>query len=67
MYQVEDKAHGSAVMSFINMGIATVVVLSLSFLPLTKFLLPLAFCSIVVAMVIILLLAPRENVHPDIL
>lgn len=64
MYQVEDKAHGSAVMSFINMGITTVVVLSLSLLPVTKFLLPLAFCSIVVAMVIILLLTPWRSVQP---
>lgn len=61
MYQVEDKAHGSAVMSFINMGIATVAVLSLGFFSVTRFLLPLAFCAIVVVMMMILLLAPRDS------
>ncbi len=50
MSQVEDKAHGSAVMSFINMGIATVVVLALSLLPVTKMLLPATFILIVIAM-----------------
>ena len=63
MYQVEDKAHGSAVMSFINMAIPTVAVLSLSLLPVTKFLLPLAFCSLVVATMITFLLAPLESIQ----
>lgn len=40
MSHVEDKAHGSAVMNFINMGLATIAVLSLGFFPMTATLLP---------------------------
>ena len=53
MRGVEDKAHGSAVMSFINMGFATVVVLSLGWLPVSTFLLPvlfLAFCATLIVL-----------------
>lgn len=40
MSHVSDKAHGSAVMNFINMGLATLVVLSLSLFPINPSLLP---------------------------
>jgi len=46
MDQVTDKAHASAVMNFINMGFATVVVLLLGLLPNTAGLLPWAFICI---------------------
>jgi len=40
MSHVADKAHGAAVMSFVNMGMATCVVLSLGLLSVTALLLP---------------------------
>lgn len=49
--QASDKAHGSAVMNFLNMGLATVVVLTLGFFSITKFLLPLAFIIISMMMI----------------
>lgn len=39
----EDKAHGSAVMSFINMGSTTLVLALMSFFPVTNMLLPMVF------------------------
>lgn len=43
MSTVEDKSHGAAVMSFINMGLGTVVVLCLGWLPVTTLLMPVLF------------------------
>ena len=43
MQQVSDKAHGSAVMNFVNMGTATLAVLSLGYLPSTTIVLPLVY------------------------
>lgn len=40
---VEDKAHGSAVMSFVNMGVATVVTLAVESLPIIPILLPTVY------------------------
>ncbi|HAU1152281.1 TPA: multidrug effflux MFS transporter [Legionella pneumophila] len=40
MNHTPDKAHGSAVMNFINMGLVTVVILGLSVLPMSQYLLP---------------------------
>ncbi len=40
MSDTEDKAHGSAVMNFINMGLATAAVLSLGFFSMSTALLP---------------------------
>lgn len=40
MSHTSDKAHGSAVMNFINMGLVTVVILGLSVLPISQYLLP---------------------------
>jgi MFS family permease len=48
MSDVKDKSHGAAVMSFINMGTATVVVLGLGWLPVSIYLMPvlfIAFCT----------------------
>jgi DHA1 family bicyclomycin/chloramphenicol resistance-like MFS transporter len=53
MSHVTDKAHGSAVMNFINMGLATIAVLSVGYISLNKLVLPLVFitlCSIMVVM-----------------
>ena len=43
MSHASDKAHGSAVMSFINMGLATFMVLNLSYIPMNVFVLPIAY------------------------
>lgn len=40
MSHTEDKSHGSAVMNFLNMGLATLVVLSASLLPMRSITLP---------------------------
>ena len=50
MSHVSDKAHGSAVMSFVNMGLATVVVLSLGFFPMKPLLLPAIYLGITLGM-----------------
>jgi DHA1 family bicyclomycin/chloramphenicol resistance-like MFS transporter len=43
MQNIDDKAHSSAVMSFLNMGTATLAVLSLGFFHLSESLLPTMF------------------------
>lgn len=43
MSHVSDKAHGSAVMNFINMGLATLAVLSLGLFPIKSLLLPIIY------------------------
>ncbi|CAN5440289.1 MFS transporter [soil metagenome] len=50
---VEDKAHGSAVLNFLNVGLATIMVLSLSFFSMEIFLLPIIYfvlCGLMVVM-----------------
>lgn len=49
MSHVTDKAHGSAVMNFINMGLATLVMLGTSLLPITALLLPSIYIGLCVA------------------
>lgn len=51
MSHVRDKAHGSAVMSFINMGLATLVVLSLGIFPTKEILLPIVYILIAGGMI----------------
>jgi len=53
MAHVEDKAHGSAVMNFINMGLATLVVLSLGLFPTYAIVLPLIYLVLCFAMTVI--------------
>jgi len=48
---VSDKSHGSAVMNFINMGLATLVVLSVGYFSLQPLLLPMVYLSLCVAMI----------------
>lgn len=50
MNQVSDKAHGSAVMNFINMGLVTLIVLGLGLFKTTALLLPVAYLIICLAM-----------------
>lgn len=51
--QVQDKAQGSAVMSFINLGFTTLVVLSLGLFPITRLLLPANFLALCFVMILI--------------
>ncbi|MBS0351171.1 MAG: MFS transporter [Proteobacteria bacterium] len=53
MSQITDKAHGSAVMNFINMGLVTVIVLSLEWFKTTTLLLPVIYLLIGLAMLVI--------------
>lgn len=46
MSRVTDKAHGSAVMNFINMGLATVVVLILGYFQMSTILLPAVYLGL---------------------
>lgn len=55
MSRVLDKAHGSALMSFINMGLTTLVVLSLGLFPLKIILLPVSYLVLCFAMAGIIL------------
>lgn len=50
MTGVRNKAHGASVMSFINMGSATIVVLSLGLFPIKSLLLPLMYLVLSTAM-----------------
>lgn len=50
MSHVSDKAHGSAIMSFINMGLATGIVLGIELFSITPFLLPIIYIVICVFM-----------------
>lgn len=51
MSHVSDKAHGSAVMNFINMGLATLAVLIIGIFPAKSFLLPTMYISLCLAMI----------------
>ena len=53
MSQITDKAHGYPVMNFINMGLATVIVLSLEWFKTTALLLPIVYLLIGLAMLMI--------------
>jgi CHASE2 domain-containing sensor protein len=50
MSHVSDKAHGSAVMNFINMGLATLVVLSVGLFSMKTLLLPTIYIILCVVM-----------------
>ncbi len=50
MSHATDKAHGSAVMNFISMGSMAAIVLSLGLFSITKFLLPMGYIIICIAM-----------------
>lgn len=50
MSTIHDKSHGSAVMSFINMGLTTVVVLSITNMSTTLLLMPSLYICISLVM-----------------
>lgn len=50
MSNADDKAHGSAVMNFLNMGVATLVVLTSSLFPIKTLLLPSVFLVMCIVM-----------------
>src|SRR5206468_3945111 len=50
MCNVNDKAHASAVMNFTNMGLVTIVVLSLGSFPTSILLMPIVYILICAAM-----------------
>jgi len=53
MSHTEDKVHGSAVMNFINMGLATLVVLSLGLFSINTLLLPTIYFCLCIVMIIL--------------
>lgn len=53
MSHVEDKAHGSAVMNFISMGLATLLLPSLGFFPTYAIVLPVIYFALCVMMGVI--------------
>lgn len=53
MSGISDKAHGASVMSFINVGLATLVVFSLALFPIKALLLPLVYLILSIAMIVI--------------
>lgn len=55
MSQVSDKSNGAAVMSFVNMGSTTALVLSLGFFSINLALLPIVFIILCIAMMLIFL------------
>lgn len=61
MSQTKDKANGSAVMNFLNMGLATIVVLSLGLFPMNALLLPTIYIILCVASVGIFKLATKRK------
>ena len=61
MSHVSDKAHGSAVMNFINMGLATLVVLSIGLFPMKILLLPAIYIILCIAMMGIFKFATRKG------
>jgi MFS transporter, DHA1 family, multidrug resistance protein len=63
MRTLTDKANGSAVISFINMGLATLVALSLGFLPIDTLTLPLVYLVLCGTMIGLYLVMPKEKSH----
>lgn len=56
-----DKAHGSAVMSFINMGTITLVILSLSAWPIKVLSLPIIYLMVCVVLLILMTLLGHQQ------
>lgn len=61
MSQIHDKAHGSAVMNFINMGLATIAVISIGHFHVTEMMLPVIFMILCIAMIGIYKLALSQE------
>ena len=65
MSHVADKAHGSAVMNFINMGLATLAVLSLGLFPMKALLLPVVYLVLCIMMMGTFKLVSKEGKNHD--
>lgn len=61
MLHVLDKSNASAMMNFINLAVATIVVLNLNFFKVTPLLLPITYIIICFAMIIIFKLLVRHH------
>lgn len=62
MLNVSDKSYASAMMNFINLGLATIMVLSLGFFKVTPLLLPTIYLIICLSMIVIVnFLIRRHN------
>jgi MFS family permease len=61
MSHVTDKAHGSAVMNFINMGLATVVVLGIGLFRMETLLLPIVYIILCITMMWIMKFISRKK------
>jgi MFS family permease len=53
MSTVQDKSHGSAVLNFLNLALATVIVMFSGYLPLKMLLLPSIFVGFIIIMIIL--------------
>lgn len=56
-----DKAHGSAVMSFINMGSTTLILALMGFFPVSVMILPLLFVLLCIFMILLAKTLPRSG------
>lgn len=61
MQHVSDKAHGAAVMSFVNMGSVTVLILNIGYFPATTITLPSIFLVITLLMLALFLRLKRSD------
>lgn len=63
MSRMEDKAYASSVMNFINMGLATFIILLLGFFPIKPSLLPLTYLTLCIGIFIVHFLLIRKKIH----
>ncbi len=61
MNRVTDKANGSAVMNFMNMGLATLIVLSLGLFPMSVMVLPSVYTFLCIGMLVVLAMHEKLN------
>jgi DHA1 family bicyclomycin/chloramphenicol resistance-like MFS transporter len=61
MSNTENKAHGSAVMNFVNMGVATLTVLSLGLFHVITLLLPIVFLVLCITQIIVYVFSIRKT------
>ncbi len=62
--QVSNKSHGSSVLNFLNMGVATVVVIFLTYFPIKILLLPSVFIAIILVMFFLYKILVKVRVIP---
>ena len=59
MSQTHDKSHGSAVMNFISMGVATITVLSLGLFHMSAILLPIIYFGLCIIMAMLYIIISK--------